>query len=62
MAKQLRLGDPPIKEGQVAKVAASGTGVYRITKRDAGEIHKAAKAYKMNDVSYWRRRRGKGNK
>jgi hypothetical protein len=51
-----------MKERQVIKMSAEGTGVYQITKQDAGQIHKAARAYKMPDVSYWRRKRGKGNK
>lgn len=51
-----------MKEKQALRIAASGTGVYQITKQDAGQIHKASKAYKMDGVSYWRRKRGKGNK
>jgi hypothetical protein len=46
----------------VAKKLNQGDGVYCLSKQDAGQIHKAARAYKMPDVSYWRRKRGKGNK
>jgi hypothetical protein len=35
----------------------SGTGVYSISKKDAGEIHKAAKKVKNYAVSYWTRNR-----
>jgi hypothetical protein len=35
----------------------SGTGVYSITKKEAGEIHKAAKKVKNYAVSYWTRNR-----
>ena len=35
----------------------SGTGVYSISKKEAGEIHKAAKKVKNHEVSYWTRNR-----
>jgi hypothetical protein len=35
----------------------SGTGVYSISKKEAGEIHKAAKKVKNYAVSYWTRNR-----
>jgi hypothetical protein len=31
----------------------SGTGVYSISKKEAGEIHKAAKKVKNYEASYW---------
>lgn len=34
-----------------------GTGVYSISKQEAGEIHKAAKKIKNHEVSYWTRNR-----
>jgi len=37
----------------------SGTGVYSISKKEAGEIHKAAKKIKNYEVSYWTRNRNK---
>jgi hypothetical protein len=37
----------------------SGTGVYSISKRGAGEIHKAAKKVKNHDVSYWTKNKKK---
>jgi hypothetical protein len=30
--------------------------------QQAGAIYKAARDYKVDDVSYWRRKRGKGSK
>ena len=47
----------------VAKKLNNGDGVYCLTKKAAGEAHKAAKAYKMDgEVTYWRRKRGKASK
>lgn len=37
----------------------SGTGVYSISKKEAGEIHKAAKKVKNYAFSYWTRNRKK---
>lgn len=49
---------------QRTRVIEEGTGVMVLTKSQAGEVYKAAKAYKpKNDVSYWRRnKRTKGTK
>jgi len=46
----------------VAKKLNQGDGVYCLSKKDAGQAHKAAKAYKIDEVTYWRRKRGKGSK
>lgn len=51
-----------MSEKMVAKKLKRGDGVYCISKEDAGAIHKAAKAYKVDDVTYWRRKRGKASK
>ena len=40
---------------RIQSMIKSGTGVYSISKRDAGEIHKAAKKVKNCDISYWTR-------
>lgn len=47
----------------VAKKLNQGDGVYCLSKKDAGQAHKAAKAYRLDgEVTYWRRKRGKGSK
>jgi hypothetical protein len=42
---------------RIQSMIKSGTGVYSITKKEAGEIHKAAKKVKNYAVSYWTRNR-----
>ena len=42
---------------RIQSMIKSGTGVYSISKKDAGEIHKAAKKVKNYAVSYWTRNR-----
>lgn len=39
----------------IKKIIDGGTGVYSISKQEAGEIHKAAKKVKNYEVSYWTR-------
>jgi hypothetical protein len=39
----------------IKKIIDGGTGVYSISKQEAGEIHKAAKRVKNYEVSYWTR-------
>lgn len=46
----------------VAKKLNNGDGVYCLTKKAAGEAHKAAKAYKTEMTSFWTRKRGKASK
>jgi hypothetical protein len=41
----------------IKKIIDGGTGVYSISKQEAGEIHKAAKRVKNYEVSYWKRNR-----
>ena len=43
-------------------IQKEGTGVYCITKKEAGETYRAARKVKVDYVSYWSRRRGKGSK
>ena len=43
-------------------VNQAGDGVYRVTRKQAGEIAKAAKAVKSPDSTYWNRKRGKATK
>jgi hypothetical protein len=40
---------------KVQSIIKSGTGVYSISKQEAGQIHKAAKKVKNYEVSYWTR-------
>ena len=42
---------------RIQSIIKGGTGVYSITKKEAGEIHKAAKKVKNHEVSYWTRNR-----
>jgi len=42
---------------RIKSLIDSGTGVYCISKKEAGEIHKAAKRIKNHKVSYWKRNR-----
>jgi hypothetical protein len=42
---------------RIKSIIDGGTGVYTITKKEAGEIHKAAKKVKNYAVSYWTRNR-----
>jgi len=46
------------------RVITDGTGIMVLTKSQAGETYKAAKAYKpKNDFTYWRRnKQTKGTK
>lgn len=42
----------------VAKKLNQGDGVYCLTKQDAGEVHRIAKAHKIKgDVTYWNRKK-----
>ena len=38
---------------KIRNIIDGGTGVYSISKKEAGEIHKAAKNVKHYAVSYW---------
>lgn len=42
------------------KFIDSGTGVYQISRADAGETYRAAKKVKVYEFSYWKR--NKSNK
>jgi hypothetical protein len=42
---------------RIQSIIKGGTGVYSITKKESGEIHKAAKKVKNHEVSYWTRNR-----
>ena len=42
---------------KIRNIIDGGTGVYSISKQEAGEIHKAAKKVKNHEVSYWTRNR-----
>ena len=42
---------------RIKSIIDGGTGVYSISKKEAGEIHKAAKKVKHYAVSYWTRNR-----
>ena len=44
---------------KIRSIIDGGTGVYSISKKEAGEIHKAAKKVKHSAVSYWTRNRKK---
>ena len=44
---------------RIQSIIKGGTGVYSITKKEAGEIHKTAKKVKNHEVSYWTRNRKK---
>ena len=51
-----------MSENTVVRKIKQGDGVYCISKQQAGAIYKAARDYKVDDVSYWRRKRGKASK
>ena len=38
---------------KIRNIIDGGTGVYSISKKEAGEIHKAAKKVKNYEVSCW---------
>jgi hypothetical protein len=40
---------------RIKNIIGGGTGVYSISKQEAGEIHKASKKVKNYEVSYWTR-------
>ena len=42
---------------KIKSIINGGTGVYSISKKEAGEIHKAAKKVRNHEVSYWTRTR-----
>ena len=42
---------------RMQSIIKGGTGVYSISKKEAGEIHKAAKKVKNYAFSYWTRNR-----
>jgi hypothetical protein len=42
---------------RIQSIIKGGTGVCSISKKEAGEIHKAAKKVKNYAVSYWTRNR-----
>jgi len=42
---------------RIKSLIDGGTGVYCISKKEDGEIHKAAKRIKNHEVSYWKRNR-----
>ena len=44
---------------KIRNIINDGTGVYSISKKEAGEIHKAAKKVKNHEVSYWTRNKKK---
>jgi regulator of RNase E activity RraA len=44
---------------KIRNIINDGTGVYSISKKEAGEIHKEAKKVKNHEVSYWTRNRKK---
>jgi hypothetical protein len=45
------------------KIEMLGTGVYHLTRKDAGEAYKAARKHRVKgDVTFWRRPRGKASK
>ena len=46
---------------KIRNIIDGGTGVYSISNKEAGEIHKAAKKVKHYAVSYWTRN-GKNKK
>lgn len=51
-----------MSENTVVRKIKQGEGVYCISKQQAGAIDKAARDYKVDGVSYWRRKRGKASK
>ena len=44
---------------RIQSIIKGGAGVYSISKKEAGEIHKAAKKVKNHEVSYWTRNKKK---
>ena len=44
------------------QIQRDGTGLYHLTKRDAGEAYRAARKIKIEFTSFFTRTRGKGSK
>ena len=44
---------------RIKNIIDGGTGVYSISKQEAGEIHKAAKKVKNHEFSYWTKNKKK---
>lgn len=44
------------------QIQREGTGLYHLTKRDAGETYRAARKVKVEFTSFFTRKRGKGSK
>ena len=44
------------------QIQHDGTGIYRLTKKDAGEAYRAARKVKVEFTSFFTRKRGKGSK
>ena len=46
------------------RLSEQGTGLYQLSRSDAGEVYRAAKRVKLHETTYWNRKknRQKGNK
>jgi hypothetical protein len=44
------------------QIQQEGTGLYHLTKKDAGEAYRAARKVKVEFTSFFTRKRGKGSK
>lgn len=48
---------------ETIKRVSAGTGLYLMTRKDAGEAFRAARKVRVKgDVTFWRRPRGKASK
>jgi len=44
------------------QIQQEGTGIYRLSKKDAGEAYRAARKIKVEFTSFFTRKRGKASK
>lgn len=44
------------------QIQQEGTGIYRLSKKDAGEAYRAARKVKVDSTSFFTRKRGKASK
>ena len=61
--KRGRASDPPLRERRwpmselAKKIDQQGTGVYQMTRKEAGEAYRAAKKVKAYQITYWNRKK-----
>lgn len=51
-----------MKEKNVLRAINAGSGVHQITRKQAGEIYRAAKKVTTGELTYWKRNKRKETK